>query len=42
MEDQEETLETPKEWVTPELNKIDVEEAASHLFPFAEEDGDES
>ena len=38
----QETIETRKEWVMPELKKIAIEEVTSHLFPFGDEEGEES
>jgi hypothetical protein len=41
MENQtENAVETKKEWTAPELKKIDVEEATSHIFNLGDNDGD--
>jgi hypothetical protein len=37
-----ETIQTRKEWVRPALKKIDVEEVASDLSPFGDDEGDET
>ncbi len=36
----EKIVETKKEWTAPELKKIDVEEATSHLFNLGDDSGD--
>ena len=36
----EEAVETKKEWTAPELKKIDVEEATSHIFNLGDDGGD--
>jgi hypothetical protein len=36
----ENAAETKKEWTAPELKKIDVEEATSHILNLGDNDGD--
>jgi hypothetical protein len=36
----EKAVETKKEWTAPELKKIDVEEATSHIFNMGDNSGD--
>jgi hypothetical protein len=36
----EETIETKKEWIAPELKKIDVEEVTSYIFKLGDDGGD--
>jgi hypothetical protein len=36
----EEEVETKKEWIAPELKKIDVEEVTSHIFNLGDGSGD--
>jgi hypothetical protein len=41
MENQtEKAVETKKEWTAPELKKIDVEEATSHILNLGDDSGD--
>jgi hypothetical protein len=40
MENQTEAVETKKEWTAPELKKIDVEEATSHIFNLGDDSSD--
>jgi hypothetical protein len=36
----EETIDTKREWASPELKKIDVEEVTSYFFKLGDEDED--